>query len=54
MKTLQGVKAWSRKKKKKKKKKKKQEKEETNTKKTEDIINSKNRSSVDRKLARTN
>ena len=52
MKSLQGVKAWSRKKK--KKKKKKEEKEETNTKKTEDIINSKNRSSVDRKLARTN
>lgn len=51
MKSLQGVKAWSRKK---KKKKKKEEKEETNTKKTEDIINSKNRSSVDRKLARTN
>ena len=52
MKSLQGVKAWSRKKK--KEKKKKEEKEETNTKKTEDIINSKNRSSVDRKLARTN
>lgn len=52
MKSLQGVKAWSRKKK--KKKRKKEEKEETNTKKTEDIINSKNRSSVDRKLARTN
>ena len=51
MKSLQGVKAWIRKK---KKKKKKEEKEETNTKKTEDIINSKNRSSVDRKLARTN
>ena len=50
MKSLQGVQAWSRKKK--KKKKKKEEKEETNTKKTEDIINSKN--SVDRKLARTN
>ena len=39
---------------KKKKKKKTEEKEETNTEKTEDIINSKNRSSVDRKLARTN
>ena len=36
------------------KKKKEEEKEETYTKKTEDIINSKNRSSVDRKLARTN